>query len=298
MSNFKKTVIPHESFHISKLTKNENAPFLLFIHGGPGMNSGTLERFIIDDGIFDTLNYNIVLYDQRCCGKSIHTNNKVTHQDNIDDLIEVISTLSNNKITLCAIMGHSYGAKLLYDFYSTQKCSIPGIFISTASSTITPRINNLLLDINHLKRTNEALYLDTLKKTEKLTIENLWEISEELAPLFFSNTERTLHYWADLNKMRRNQEIQNSINLPINKAVFHSVREELYSRNFDNKIEISKLENQTLWINGLQDHIINSFETLTNAKVTLFQKSSHYPHIEESERFCSVINQFISTAQI
>lgn len=298
MSDYKKIVILHESLHISKLIKKENAPFLLFIHGGPGMNSGTLERFIIEDNIFNTLNYNIILYDQRSCGKSLHTDSTVTHQDNIDDLLEVISTLDDNKITLCAIMGHSYGAKLLYDFYSANKCNIPGIFISTASSTITPRINNLLLDINYLKRTNETLYLDTLKKTEKLTIENLWEISEELAPLFFNNTERMLHYWANLDKMRRNQEIQSSINLPINKTVFQSVREELYSQNVDNKIEISKLETQTLWINGLQDHIINSFETLTNAKVTLFQKSSHYPHIEESERFCSVVNQFISTAQI
>lgn len=293
MPKFTKEIISHNDFYIAKLTSNINAPYLLYLHGGPGLNSGVIEHLIMNDDIYGTLNYNIVLYDQRGCGRSKQQSEPVTHHENITDLVHVIDFLSKeSKITPIAMIGHSYGAKLLYDFYRITKSTTPGIFISTATTITTPRINNLILDLNYLKRNDESLYENALAEIEKLTPENLWEISGALAPLFFSNQERIYYYWANLDMMRRWQGLLLELDQPINKEVFHSVRKDLYSTNEYTSVNIESLPNKTLCINGFQDYIMNSPETLSSSKVTLFKRSAHYPHIEEPERFCSLINEF------
>jgi proline iminopeptidase len=293
MPKFQKEIIPHNDFYVAKLILDPHAPFLLYLHGGPGLNGGVIEHLILNNGLYDTLNYNIIIYDQRACGRSKPQSKEVTHRQNIVDLINIINFLGKeNNITPTAMIGHSYGAKLLYDFYCETKSKIPGIFISTATTTTTPRLNNLILDLNYLKRNDLPSYQKALLAVEKLTAENLWEISEELAPLFFTNKDRIYYYWANLEAMKLWQALLTTLDLPMNKAVFHSVRKELYSENSNPSVGIEGLPNETLWINGFQDYIMNSPETLSSSKVTLFQKSAHYPHVEEPERFCFIVSQF------
>jgi proline iminopeptidase len=57
-------------------------------------------------------------------------------------------------IKINGLVGHSYGAKLLYDFFQQVRIDVPGIFLSTADSILIPRLNNLNLnlDLNYLKK--------------------------------------------------------------------------------------------------------------------------------------------------
>jgi len=182
---FKKAVLPHPKIYLAHFIKNSNASSWVYIHGGPGYNCSTLEYLIEHDNLFSLLNDNIILYDQRTCGRSIDFPEEVTHADNIQDLDEIYSYLTEFcGIPIKGFIGHSYGAKLLFDYYEKYNRAIPGIFISTANSILTPRLNNLFFDLAYLKKTNPTKYNDIFAEMLNLDLAKLWSLTEKLAPLF------------------------------------------------------------------------------------------------------------------
>tara|TARA_R110002126_G_scaffold247974_2_gene390840 strand:+ start:1859 stop:2758 length:900 start_codon:yes stop_codon:yes gene_type:complete len=293
---YRKTILPHPTFYIVNFTKNESLPYVLFIHGGPGLNCGILEHLIQNHHLFNSLQCNVILYDQRNCGRSKKTNKLVQHQDNINDLNEIMLYIKNHShLNIQALVGHSYGAKLLVDYYNKFSSQIPGVFISTANSIITPRLNNLMLDLSYLKKTNPKKYTKYLKKFNQLNADNVWDVSKELAPLFHENKDRHFLYWANIDSYNLVQNIQQHINLPIDTETFDSVREDLYSKKENFSVDINQLKIRKLWINGFHDFVMNGHAGVIskNNGVVTFFKSAHYPHIEESEYFNEILNGFI-----
>lgn len=295
MKNYKKTKIVHPEIHISCFNKDHELPNLLFIHGGPGLNAGILEYLIEQENIFGDLNANIITYDQRNCGKSTRTNKIVSHQDNINDLIAIVNYLGLTKETQVDILvGHSYGAKLLYDYSIKTKTSLPTIYISCADSILTPRINNLILDMNYLMMINPDKYNQIFSELEDINHKNIWSLSEKIASIFHENKNRSNFYWANLNIRGQVKEIERIVNQPMNVDVFDSVRKDLYLDNSNYKIDLTQLNNKYLKINGLHDLVMGAAIDAASGNVEVFGKSSHYPHLEESEKFCGVVNGFIN----
>lgn len=296
MKTFNKNIVPHPDFYIASFTKNPNLPYILFIHGGPGLNCGTLDYLIEHHNLFNRLQYNIIIYDQRNCGKSKRLPDDVLHQDNIDDLHKIILYITDYcKFYISALIGHSYGAKLLFDFYNNFKSSIPGIFVSTAKSILTPRINNLMLDLAYLKKCDLKLYNKFYNDIDVIDINNIWEISEKLTPIFQKNIDRPFLYWANLEIYNLVQDIQKHINLPLDTTTFINVRQDLYSTASNFSVNIAKLRIPKLWINGFHDVVMNGHETSISKdpEIITFYKSSHYPHLEENNRFSELLNEFI-----
>jgi len=294
MNTYTKEIHPDPEFYIVKFTRNLGMPYLLFIHGGPGFNCGTIEYLIEHNNLFRHLNHNIILYDQRNCGRSRKATNHVVHKNNIEDLQKIIQHLNTRNIHIHGLIGHSYGAKLLYDFYNQFQSEIPGIFISTASSILTPRLNNLILDLAYLKKSKPERYNETLSKMDNLDIKKIWNISEKLTSLFHENKERPFLYWANIECYETVKKIQQQINQPVNMDVFVSVRKDLYLTESNFTVNIDSLDISYLWINGFHDFIINGSEGIlsSNPNIITFYKSSHYPHIEENNHFSKLINKF------
>lgn len=172
---------------------------------------------------------------------------------------------------------------------------IPIILISTASSILTPRINNLLLDLSYLKQQDPKEYRELLNDFDGLNYEKLWDLTERLNIIFQKNVNRPYLYWANLDWKAIVGSVQDKINLPINLEIFTSVRKDLYSRPNEYSVDINLIDSAPcLVINGFHDVIINRqdhFSKLNN-KFIVFNKSSHYPHIEEHFRFCDVVNTY------
>jgi proline iminopeptidase len=298
MSAFDKNIIPHEKLYIVKFSKVQLSPCLIFIHGGPGLNCGVIEYLIEYEELFKSLDYNIILYDQRACGRSDNKSidsDKISHSDNVNDLDEIYQYLESKNLKIAGLIGHSYGAKLLYDFLKKTGLTIPSIFVSTADTILIPRLNNLNLDLAYLKKNNSEKYQEILEKMDNLELKKLWQLTEELAPFFQENTDRPYFYWANLDLYKKYQEIQQQINLPINNQVFMSVRKNLYEKEGNFRVDIDHLNIPYLWVNGIQDYIVNGVNSLISnrQKVIPFFKSSHYPHIEENNRFSQLVNKFM-----
>jgi proline iminopeptidase len=294
MSLFAKKQITHEKFYIASFTKNEKYPYLVFVHGGPGLNCGVIEYLIENENFFNLLDYNIVFYDQRGCGRSSRDFSNFTHVENISDLYGILEYLDSIKINVKGAIGHSYGAKLLFDFIQTTHFNIQPIFVSTSSSILIPRLNNLTLDLVYLKKQYPEKYQETLKKMENFDLKNVWELTEDLSPLFQENKDRPYFYWANLDIWEQCKAIQEKINLPLNNDVFMSIRKNLYSDKANFSVDIASLSSSYLWINGFHDYI-NGIDSLLSKQSSIipFFQSSHYPHIEENDRFCQLVNKFI-----
>lgn len=297
---FKKAVIQHLGFYITTFTVDSRKPFVLFVHGGPGYHCGIVDYLIEFQLLFDTLNYNIILYDQRHCGRSVidPDHPALSHKNNVDDLHAIIHYLKHNcRFNILALMGHSYGAKVVYDLHKQYAMMTPAIFIATANSTLTPRINNLLLDLAYLKQKDPEKYAVILNDMTGLptTLEKIWALTETLAPLFLENPERPYHYWANLACYEKVKTLQASLPLTINNQVFMSVRKDLYAPEGDYSLDILRLASPSLWVNGFHDKVMNGAEGIINPdkKLHVLLKSAHYPHIEENAVFCDLVNDFL-----
>jgi len=218
------------------------------------------------------------------------------HQDNIDDLQRIITYIRDFcGLEICALIGHSYGAKLLFDYYKKFTSSIPGIFVSTADSILTPRLNNLMLDLSYLKKNNLDEYTKLFNTISDLDLNKIWEISEQLTPLFQANEDRPFLYWANVDRFNMVSDIQKKIKLPSNTETFISVRKDLYSSVSNFSVDIDALDLPKLRINGFHDFIMNGHENelSKHTKIITFYKSAHYPHIEENNRFSEILNEFV-----
>ena len=239
------------------------------------------------------------LYDQRNCGRSkAQSNAVVLHIDNVKDLQSIIVSMTEEYgISPAVIIGHSYGAKVVYDYIQMSGTKFPSVFLSTANSVLIPRINNLLLDLCYLKSVDKEQYQKLLKEFNSIRDENIWNITEQLSSVFHENKNRPNFYWANLDCKERVEALQKELSTPLNAEVFASVRRDLYSKEENYSVNISSLENHKyLWVNGFHDFIMNGQASLSDPtlKTTIFYKSAHYPHIEEHQRFCEEMNAFIN----
>jgi proline iminopeptidase len=270
---------------------------MLFVHGGPGMNSKVLEYMRDHNSFLSGLDLDVIFYDQRNCGRSTGFEGKTNHQDNIEDLDSLVKSLISDGVKLKVICGHSYGAKLLNDYCIQKDTAIPAIFIATAKDIITPRMNNLLLDLNYLKSDQPDVYGQFLPEFEDLSIDKIWDITVKLAPYYLINPNRMNYYWANTEKQSEIARITEEVGISINSETFSSVREDLYSDKNKFELSIEKLDQPTLWINGFHDYIMDGNNILESERLGIktFNKSAHYPHIEEEQDFCKVVNEFIKS---
>ena len=209
---------------------------------------------------------------------------------------KIILYLTNHfNLNIHVLIGHSYGAKLLFDYYRSYESTIPGVFVSTAKSILTPRLNNLMLDLSYLKKINPDLYTKIANDINNLYLNKIWDLSEQLSPLFQENRDRPYLYWANLEYYNLILNIQQNINLPLDKNTFISVRKDLYSKEANFSVNIDELKIRKLWINGFHDFVMNGHQIVlsNNHEIITFNKSSHYPHLEENDRFNELLNEFI-----
>ena len=282
-------------FYIKSFIKSVDLPYILFVNGGPGMSSALLENVIKKKDIFSSLKYNLIIYDQRSCGKSFKSTTSVLHQDNVNDLNLIYQFLvSQPDIKIKSMIGHSYGAKLLIDCETQYSSGLPLIFTATANSILTPRINNLLIDLAYIKQINREKYDKLLARFNKFNSELLWEITDELADIFSKNPSRPYYYWANMQCFDEIENIKKEIHYSINSAVFKSVRNDLYTNEKNCSVDLGKLgPDKYLLINGFHDLIMCGHQTKEAKNHLIYMRSAHYPHIEENLRFCEDVNVFL-----
>ncbi|WP_177184404.1 alpha/beta fold hydrolase [Psychrobacillus sp. OK032] len=268
--------------------KENNTIPLVIIHGGPGGNLYTFERTV---GPF-LQDRTVIYYEQRGCGRSGKSiaENAYTINELVGDFCKIIQWTESEKVDL---LGYSFGGELALEFAFAFPELINKIILS-GPSLINLKTQYMIQISGFLSIAEQTL----VTKIDEILQENtpieskysqIWEIVDE------ETIDRLLFVNQDVAKKFR-QFIQES-NLHNTGLMLAALQENpvtppLYER-------LNDIHHKTLIITGVYDrntgipisNLIN--RNLSNSEWILFNKSAHFPDLEETEKFVSEVLDFL-----
>ncbi len=301
------TPMKKQSLHFSNLVVTIHTPencqgYILYVHGGPGGSSILFEKALDDLKAYSTFNYGWITYDQRECGRSCTPSYflSVSHQDNINDLRELAYYLQNTmSISLVGILGHSYGGLLAYDtFLENPEMNYKLIFVGVSQSLHLPRNRSTQMDLIILKTEQPEDYKEAYNLINSAT-EPLWKHAKRIRELVKNPDRRRSFYWANPEIMNWYLTSQKELGVSADKQqtfvkIMQSMRDRYQVPHAS--IDPSKLTQKYLWILGYYDFLMggDSEDNSQSSSIILFNKSAHYPHLEEAERFIMEVTKFLN----
>lgn len=258
---------------------------ILFIHGGPGSNMHPHYEFIkrnyIDSG------KTFWFYNQPGCGDRV-SSGYYSHTKNTIDLREIIERA---EISFDLVIGHSYGAMLLYDTFKANTKSFSSTKILLLSMSInlnTPRYNNLAFEMSTIGQENLDLHRKFYEDVDKLKSDS-WKITKKIRS---ENTNASKKYnWYWINQLTMDEFNIYAKKYPSNERIFFDVRQSIYDNC--NKTNYFDLSYDNI------HHAIGAFDLLMGgiaggtSESKIFYSSAHYPHIEQSKEFQLYIDEIL-----
>lgn len=143
---------------------NENAPPLIFLHGGPGYNSVVFERTIAEDlakeGFF------VITYDRRGEGRSIDDNAKFTFQETVDDLDAILKRF---KLEKAALIGHSFGGMVATLFAEQNSSKVSAVVLVGAPISLQETFKTIIAASKEIYQENkDAVNLNYISMLENM----------------------------------------------------------------------------------------------------------------------------------
>ena len=279
------------SFSISKI--QENKPIILYLHGGPGdacipltkkFNSELEESFIF------------VNFDQRGAGLSYYPfskDKKITIDDILDDIYQfVIYLLGRFNQEKLILMGHSWGGALgllfiqKYPELIYQYIGIGQVVNMKKNIELQKRfLENKLGNTNTFDKLDfdNELISSSLKLNKKV-LSNGGSIYGEknmlklITPLFISK------YYSMKQFIRHFKGSYQSVN---------SLWSYLLELNFEN---VTNFDVPIIFCEGRYDNHVSSLlvseyacKITSPVEILWFEKSGHFPHWEEADKFNEII---------
>ncbi|WP_240628486.1 alpha/beta fold hydrolase [Bacillus salacetis] len=265
-------------------SEQETTP-LVILHGGPGGNHYVFERTA---GPLLSKSRTLVYYEQRGCGRSGFpvSENDYSIELLVKDFIEIMKWLKVERVDL---LGYSFGGELALEIAYAHPESINEIILSGPS----------LMDLDIHKVVQIAGFLTVanslfaVKGLEILGVEELykrvWELAstEMVDALLFENQEiaRKNRQWWEESKLRNTGLLAKGLQT-------NPVTTPLVSR-------LKGICNPVLIITGIFDRntgipvskIIHG--NLPDSRMVTFDRSAHFPDLEETDKFVEVINGFL-----
>ncbi len=270
--------------------ENETVP-LVIIHGGPGGNNYTFERTI---GPYLEEYATIIYYEQRGCGRSEAPQDKDAYF--IPLLISDLEILCKDlKLEKIIPLGFSFGSELALEFVLIHPDLVEKLIVQapTTFCDANNRISNIQLNgflqiaKGNLKKQIKEIINSELSFNEK--IDRVWEIvdTETTDKLLFHNRE----YAKQIRKLWEESGINNTDLMY--KALKKQQNELLLLER------VAQINIPTLIFVGLYDRnvgidLCRDFSSkIPNSKLIIFEKSAHFPDIEESEKYAQLVEDFI-----
>jgi proline iminopeptidase len=260
---------------------------IIMIHGGPGMHHGYFLPSILEL----SKTHQIILYDQRGCGKSISEiidGNSINIDTFVNDLEVLRKSLSLNKITL---LGHSFGGFLAMQYAIKYPKNLSLLILVGAMPADFNGYNSFLLEFG--RRTQKiADEIDSIQKSLKFKEGNPKAVSRFYRIIF----ETYLYNPEKVNEISLVFEPFSAIS---GFKVYDIFDKNLFRSKFDILSDLKNLSIPTLIIHGDSDPIpletakrINN--AITNSKLVVLKRCGHFPFIEQPERFFSVLEEFLN----
>jgi len=254
---------------------------LIYIHGGPGLNSEP------EKNIFpSTNNFKFICWNEPIVSNTSKSSAYANWLQSVEDCIN--QEARDGKVI---VMGHSFGAFALNEILPRISSQIHKvILVSPIFDLLTLDLNIMNLAIKLLEETgarDQALFFE-LKKNEMKSMTNSKRV--EILAQALNIDGLLLHYWKKQDSAKSYHQYleKRPVSFDSFMMVRKSIQEDRLRHSFSGAVSIfygkydpvsSLFQNQQL-----QDQLY------PNAETFILDHSGHYPHLEESENLFSQIN--------
>ncbi len=252
---------------------------LLCLHGGPGVPHDYLEPLeaLADRG------RQVIFYDQLGCGNSDRPTDANFYSIDLfkDELVAIRSTLNLNQIHL---FGQSWGGCLALEHTLSQATGLASLILANTPANIQQFVTEAYNLMNSLPADIKEIIhkYETAGTTQDPEYKQAMEV-------FNQNFLCRLNPWPSC------------LNKAYSKAgtVFRGAGK-IIDWNVENRL--SEISLPTLLLSGKYDEVTPACveklkQGISNSEWVLFENSSHMPHLEETESFLQVLDEFLSLVE-
>lgn len=278
---------------------------LLFIHGGPGGIG--CEDFVKFAGGRLAENFRVIAVDQRGVWRSegLEDDEKITLEDIIEDFEELRKQL---KIEKWSLLSHSFGGYISVLYADLYPDSVEKIIYENPSFdfSLSERymLKNAAMELIRLGKKNVGqTYLKLMyqtnnyKDTNKLLMKSLSMLGSKGNNIMWYGENKDI-----IENIGRQRDEERKLINKSNKTRFKLLSD---GRVYNNVFEkLSKIDKPSLLIKGKSDPMTSKTEikeflfdevdgNMAERRVIRFDYSGHWARIEESEKYCKVVTDFI-----
>lgn len=267
-----------------------NAPLgkfpVLMLHGGPGIPHDRLEplKALVETG------RPVVFYDQLGCGNSDRPDNLSLWSVEVflDELATVRRSLGLDQIHL---LGHSWGGMLAMEYALTQPDGILSLTLASSPASIP-------LWITETKRLREELPPEV---QETLLLHEADGTTDDPAysqtmMVFYHRHVCRLSPWPEFVKRgveKKGKQVYETMLGPSETYIIGRLK------NWDITSRLGFIRIPSLLTSGRYDEFTPTQASVVRDSIpdctwVLFEKSSHMPHVEETEHYLEVLNDFLT----
>jgi proline-specific peptidase len=283
--------VPYEGYKIWYGISGENEEQgkhpLLCLHGGPGASHDYLKPL----NTITKTGRRVIFYDQLGAGNSDHPNNPKmwTVKLYVKEVDVIRNALGLEKLH---ILGQSWGGQLALEYALTQPKGLVSIILADSLSDMAQWIS----EANRLRNMLPQETLDIMIKHESEgTLDD--PAYEEASMEYYRRHVCRLPEWPEVlnksfQKLEQHPQVYHTMWGP-NEFIVSGIL-----KDWSVKDRLGEIRVPTLILSGRYDEstpLINETmkKGIKNSEWVVFENSSHTPHLEEPEKYHSVLKEFL-----
>ena len=258
---------------------------LLILHGGPGAGYDYLEPLekLAQDRP-------VIFYDQLGCGKSDQPNDRSLWRIErfVDEVDEVRAALGLREIHL---FGQSWGGMLAIEYMLGQPSGVVSLILADSCASM-PQARN------ELERLKAELPSETIAVLNRFELAGDFQNLEYRAAISEFYKQHVCRLPAMPDYLLRsagnlkNNPVYETMNGPNELVITGNLKD------WDRTDRLSEIRVPTLVLSGRYDEMTpvcseTIHRGIAGSRLTVFEKSSHTPHVEEQGRYLELLSRFL-----
>jgi proline-specific peptidase len=261
---------------------------LLVLHGGPGAAHDYLEPI----SLLANTGRQVIFYDQLGCGLSDHLHNPDFWT--VDLFVEEVAAVRNALgLERLHILGQSWGGMLAMEYALTQPLGVASLTIANSPASMIQWVS----EANRLREELPPEVQATLLKHEADGTTDSLDYQDAVMVFYLRHVCRQAPFpdyvMRSFAQIEADPEVYHTMNGP---SEFHCIGK---LKDWDIIDRLGEIKQHTLVISGKFDEATpliaeTVHDGILGSLWVLFNESSHMPHVEEQERYMSVVSQWLA----
>jgi proline-specific peptidase len=288
-------VVPFRGYNVwYRIVGNQEKPSklpLLCLHGGPGAPHDYFEPLEATAATGRP----VVFYDQLGCGNSDELPNPSMYT--VDLYVEEIGVVRRAlELERVHILGHSWGGQLAMAYALTQAPGLASLILADTAASMPQWVTEMRRLVAELPPEVQQAIL----KHEAAGTTDSPEYQEAMRAFYRRHAAGRIDPRPEFFKRMAGKPGDKVYQTMWGPSEFYVTGT---LKDWDITDRLGEIRVPTLIIAGRHDHATpvlaeTVHQGIHNSKLLIFESSGHFPHIEETERYLQVLDQFLHRAEI